>query len=335
MQSFIKYSIVIPVFNEEESLLHLHERLKSILDCLDGSSEVIFIDDGSRDDSLKILRSLHQKDSRFLAISFSRNFGHQMALTAGLDYARGQAIITMDADLQDPPELILELVEKWQEGYEIVYAVRRNRDVDQTFKRFSALAFYHVLRSLATIEAPINSADFRLIDRKVLRSFRRLREKNRYIRGLFSWLGYKQTEVYYDRKLRYAGETKYPLMKMLNLAFDAIVSFSNLPLKMCMTVGFLVASLAFIYGIWNIVAKIFGWGTYVSGWASLAVLMSFLGGIHIFLIGVLGEYISRIYDEVRGRPLYVVSEFIDENKKEETVNVPKYSYDASPSQPLL
>ncbi len=335
MQNLITYSIIIPVFNEEESLPRLFERLQIILDQLDGSCEVILIDDGSHDKSLSLMKQFHRQDSRFLAISFSRNFGHQMALTAGLDYARGRAIITMDADLQDPPELIYELVKKWQDGYELVYAVRRSRNVDQRFKRYSAIAFYHVLRFLASIQAPVNSADFRLIDRKVLRSFQELREKNRYIRGLFSWLGYHQTEVYYDREPRYAGETKYPLIKMINLAFDAIISFSTLPLKLCITIGFTVSSLAFIYGIWNIVAKMFGIGTYVSGWASLAVLISFLGGIHIFLIGILGEYISRIYDEVRGRPLYVIREFVGEYQRDSQKSSEYPHVSSQASQPVL
>ena len=307
MQPPVTYSIVIPVYNEQETLEQLYQRLAPVLDSLDAPSEVILVNDGSRDQSLAIMKAISERDRRFQVISLSRNFGHQMALTAGCDYARGAATITMDADLQDPPEVILEMVGKWQEGFELIYAVRRNRDVDSLFKKYSAIAFYHVLKKLASIQAPINSADFRLVDRKVLNAFRRLREKNRYIRGLYSWLGYKQTEVYYDREARYAGETKYPFFKMLNLAFDAIVSFSNIPLKLCFSVGLIVALLSFCYGTWIIIAKSLDLDTYISGWASLAVLMSFLGGVHMFLIGVLGEYLSRIYDEVRGRPLYLVS----------------------------
>ncbi|SMF64324.1 glycosyltransferase family 2 protein [Pseudobacteriovorax antillogorgiicola] len=322
MPTAIRYSLVIPVYNEEESLNKLYERVSKVIDQLDGPAEVILVDDGSRDRSFPMMRAIHERDPRFHALSLSRNFGHQMALTAGLDYARGEAIVTMDADLQDPPEVIFDLVKKWQEGNELVYAVRRSRDVDTIFKKYSAIAFYHILRKLASIEAPVNSADFRLVDRKVLLSFRKLREKNRYIRGLFSWLGYRQAEVYYDREARFAGETKYPFLKMLNLAFDAIVSFSSIPLKLCVSVGLAVAFISFLYGTWIIIAKTLSLETYISGWATLAVLMCFLGGLHMFLIGVLGEYLSRVYDEVRGRPLYLVSQILSDRalSNERTTN---------------
>jgi dolichol-phosphate mannosyltransferase len=310
MKDAVQYSIVIPVYNEEATLDQLYSRLRGVIDRLDGRAEVILVDDGSQDRSLAKMQAIHNRDPRFHIIRLSRNFGHQMALTAGCDYARGEATITMDADLQDPPEVIFAMIDKWKEGYELVYAVRRNRDVDSWFKKYSAIAFYHILRRLASVRAPINSADYRLVDRKVLHAFRRLREKNRYIRGLYSWLGFRQTEVYYDREARFAGETKYPFFKMLNLAFDAIVSFSNLPLKLCFSIGLSVAVISFLYGCWIILGKVFGFGSYISGWASLAVLMSFLGGLHMFLIGILGEYLSRIYDEVRGRPLYLVSDIM-------------------------
>ena len=310
MQPAVTYSIVIPVYNEEESLPNLFARVTHVMNELDGEAEAILVDDGSRDRSFAIMKSFHEKDPRFQALSLSRNFGHQMALTAGLDYARGQAIVTMDADLQDPPEVIFDMAKKWREGFELIYAVRKSRDVDTLFKKYTAIAFYHLLRKLASIEAPINSADFRMVDRKVLLSFRRLKEKNRYIRGLFSWLGYKQTEVYYDREARVAGETKYPFFKMLNLAFDAIISFSSLPLRLCVSGGLFVALISFLYGTWIIIAKMLSLDVFISGWASLAVLMCFLGGLHMFLIGVLGEYLSRVYDEVRGRPLYLVSEIV-------------------------
>ena len=302
------YSVVIPVFNEEDGLEELYRQLSIVLDELDGSAEVILVDDGSRDRSYAIMRSIAARDSRYFAIKLSRNFGHQMALTAGCDYARGEATITMDSDLQDPPRVILAMAQKWREGFELVFAVRRSRDVDSRFKKYSALFFYHILKRFAAISAPVNSADFRLVDRKVLKAFQQLREKNRYIRGMFSWLGFRQTEVYFDREPRFSGETKYPFWKMLKLGFDALVSFSNVPLRFCMACGLLIACLALLLGIATIIGKVWHLGAFVVGWASLFVLISFIGGIHLFMLGLLGEYLARVYDEVRNRPLYLVSE---------------------------
>lgn len=304
------YSIVIPVFNEEDGLDELYRQLSKVLERLDGTAEVILVDDGSRDKSFAIMSAISARDARFLALRLSRNFGHQMALTAGCDYARGEATITMDADLQDPPEVLLAMAAKWREGNEIVYAIRRSRDVDTPFKKYTALAFYHLLRRFADIKAPVNSADFRLVDRKVLKAFQRLREKNRYIRGMFAWLGYKQAEVYFDREARFAGETKYPVWKMARLALDALVSFSNLPLRFCMGFGLLMSGFSILIGLWTVVAKLSGFGHYEIGWTSLFVLISFVGGLNMFMIGVLGEYVARVYDEVRNRPLYLVSEII-------------------------
>lgn len=302
------YSVVIPVFNEEDGLEELYRQLSPVLDELDGSVEVILIDDGSRDRSFALMKAFTARDPRFFALKLSRNFGHQMALTAGCDYARGEATITMDSDLQDPPRVILDMAKKWREGYELVFAVRKSRDVDSGFKKYSALFFYHVLKRFAAISAPVNSADFRLVDRKVLKAFQRLREKNRYIRGMFSWLGFKQAEVYFDREARFSGETKYPLWKMAKLGFDALVSFSNAPLRICMGFGLAMAGFSFLIGIATIIGKLWHLGAFVWGWASLFVLISFIGGLHLFMLGVLGEYLARVYDEVRNRPLYLVSE---------------------------
>ncbi len=302
------YSVVIPVYNEEDGLEELYTQLTAILQELDGPSEVILVDDGSRDRSYAIMKAITQRDPRFFALKLSRNFGHQMALTAGCDYARGEATITMDADLQDPPRVILEMARKWREGYELVFAVRKDRAVDTWFKRNSALAFYHILRKLAKITAPVNSADFRLVDAKVLKAFQRLREKNRYIRGMFSWLGYRQAEVYFDRDERFVGETKYPLWKMAKLGLDAVISFSNVPLRLCMGIGLGIAGLSILLGIATIIGKLWHLGSFIVGWASLFVLISFIGGIHLFMLGILGEYLARVYDEVRGRPLYLVSD---------------------------
>lgn len=310
------YSIVIPVFNEEEGLGELYSQLSKVLSQLDGPAEVILVNDGSRDRSFEIMKEINARDPRFIALHLSRNFGHQMALTAGCDHARGDATITMDADLQDPPQVLLEMARKWREGAEIVYAIRRSRDVDTSFKKYTALAFYHLLRRFADIKAPVNSADFRLVDRKVLKAFQRLREKNRYIRGMFSWLGYKQAEVYFDREARFAGETKYPFWKMARLALDALVSFSNLPLRFCMGFGLLMSGFSILLGLWTVVAKLAGLGHFEIGWTSLFVLISFVGGLNMFMIGVLGEYVARVYDEVRDRPLYLVSEIV--GRKDET-----------------
>lgn len=319
----VVYSIVVPVFNEESGLEELYRRLEGLMARLDGPAEVILVDDGSRDRSFSIIESICQRDARFQALRLSRNFGHQMALTAGCDYARGQATITMDADLQDPPEVILEMAQRWREGYELIYAVRRSREVDTPFKKYSALGFYHLLRYFAHIHAPVNSADFRLVDRKVLHAFRRLRERNRYIRGLFSWLGFKQTEVYYDREARFAGETKYPFWKMLKLAFDAIVSFSNLPLRFCMGVGLAMAVGSLLLGFGAFLARIAHVGSFVWGWTSLFVIITFIGGMHMLMLGVLGEYLARVYDEVRGRPLYLVSAIVGRSAREPEAPEPK------------
>lgn len=313
------YSVVIPVFNEEAGLEELYKQLTPVLDVLDGPSEVILVDDGSRDQSFSILKAFAERDSRFFAVKLSRNFGHQMALTAGCDFARGEATITMDSDLQDPPRVILEMAQKWREGYELIFAVRRSRAVDTQFKKYSALFFYYILKRLAAISAPVNSADFRLVDRKVLKAFQELREKNRYIRGMFSWLGFKQTEVYFDREARFSGETKYPIWKMTKLAFDALVSFSNAPLRLCMGFGLIMAGVSFLIGIATIVGKLWHLGAFVWGWASLFVLISFIGGIHLFMLGVLGEYLARVYDEVRNRPLYLVSELSGSRFQSHTV----------------
>ncbi len=310
------YSIVVPVYNEESGLEELYRRLHGVMEKLDAAAEVILVDDGSRDRSFELMEDLCRRDGRFQALRLSRNFGHQMALTAGCDYARGQATITMDADLQDPPEVIVEMAQKWREGYELIYAVRRSREVDTAFKKYTALSFYHILSRFADIRAPVNSADFRLIDRKVLRAFRRLRERNRYIRGLFSWLGFKQTEVYYDREARFAGETKYPFLKMLKLAFDAIVSFSNLPLRLCMGMGLLMAVGSLLLGIAAIIARLGHVGSFVWGWTSLFVIITFIGGMHMLMLGVLGEYLARVYDEVRDRPLYLVSAIVGRDNSE-------------------
>ena len=304
-----RYSFVIPVYNEQESLRELFARLREVLDQLDGESEVILVDDGSSDDTFGILCELHEADERFKAIRLTRNFGHQVAVTAGLDCALGDAVVVMDADLQDPPEVVPELVRRWREGYEVVNAVREERAGDPWLKRFTAAAFYRVLRRLASIDVPVDVGDFRLVDRRALEAFRSVRERNRYVRGIFSWVGFRQTGVPYRRPERFAGETKYPFRSSVRLAVDGIVSFSHAPLRVALTIGFFISAVSFALGIAAIVAKLAGYFV-VPGWTSILVVVAFLGGVQLIVLGMMGLYIARIYDEVKARPLYLVRETI-------------------------
>jgi polyisoprenyl-phosphate glycosyltransferase len=300
-----RYSFVIPVFNERESLPELHRRLSGVIEGLDGDAELIFVDDCSFDGSYELLGDLQRADPRIKVIRFARNFGHQVAITAGLDHADGDAVVVMDGDLQDPPELVPELVARWQEGYEVVYAVRDVREGESWLKRVTAAWFYRLLRRIASIDVPLDAGDFRLIDRKPLDAFRSMRERDRYVRGMFSWVGFRQIGVPYHRAERFAGKPKYSWEKSLRLAGDALVSFSNAPLRIALIGGFVVSTLAFLIGISAILAKATGVFV-VPGWASIFVAVSFLGGVQLMLTGMLGLYIGRIYDEVKARPLYVV-----------------------------
>jgi dolichol-phosphate mannosyltransferase len=300
-----RYSFVIPVFNERESLPELHRRVSAAVETLDGEAELIFVDDCSFDGSYDLLLEVQRSDPRVKVIRFARNFGHQVAITAGLDHAEGDAVIVMDADLQDPPELIPELVARWEEGYEVVYAVREAREGERWLKRVTAAWFYRLLRRIASIDVPLDAGDFRLIDRRPLEAFRAMRERDRYVRGMFSWVGFRQTGVPYERSERFAGEPKYSFQKSLRLAGDALVSFSNAPLRLALIGGFVVSTLSFLIGISAILAKFTG-AFVVPGWASIFVAVSFLGGVQLLLTGMLGLYIGRIYDEVKARPLYVI-----------------------------
>ena len=302
-----RYSIVVPVYNEEETLPELGRRLATLLERLDGHSEVILVDDGSTDGSAELIADLCARDPRFKSVELSRNFGHQIAITAGLDFASGDAVAVMDADLQDPPEVLLEMAERWREGFQIVYAIRGERVGESAFKRVTARAFYRLFRRLAPLDAPVDVGDFRLVDRRALDAFRAMRENNRYVRGMFGWIGFSHTGVHYPRPQRFAGTTKYPLRKMLKFATDGIVSFSNAPLRLALTVGFVVSGASFVFGLAAMVAKLAGLYA-VPGLASIAVVLSFLGGIQLIVLGVMGEYIARIYDEVKDRPLYVIKE---------------------------
>lgn len=299
------YSVVIPVYNEEESLPELVRRLTPVLDQLDGPAEVILVDDGSRDRSAILIEAIHRTDPRFKVLRLSRNFGHQAATSAGLDFASGEAVIVMDADLQDPPETILDLVKRWREGYDVVYAIREERRDETWFKRVTANLFYRLLRRLADIDIPANTGDFRLIDRRALDAFRALPETQRFVRGMFAWVGFDQTSVSYVRPGRFAGKTKYHFPKMLRLAKDAIISFSEVPLRLALQLGFVVSAASCGVGVFAIAAKLSGIYT-VSGWTSMTVVVSFVGGIQLMVLGVIGEYIARINYEVKRRPLYLV-----------------------------
>jgi polyisoprenyl-phosphate glycosyltransferase len=301
------YSLVIPIYNEEESLPELERRVAELLARMDGSAEVVLVDDGSADSSWNLISEIVARDPRFKAIGFSRNFGHQMAITAGMDHANGDAVVVMDADLQDPPEVVLEMAARWREGFEVVYAVREERSGETLFKQYTAAAFYRMFRRLTDIEIPLDVGDFRLVDRTALDAFRAMRENNRYVRGMFSWIGFRQVGVPYRRERRHAGRTKYPLRKMLKFATDGIIGFSNVPLRVALQAGFLVSGGAFVFGLASLIAKFAGFYS-VSGLASLAVVTAFLGGMQLIVLGVMGEYIARIHDEVKDRPLYIVRE---------------------------
>ena len=303
------YSFVIPVYNERETLEALYERLAPVLDALDGPAEVLLVDDGSTDGSFEKILALHERDDRVKAIRLSRNFGHQVALTAGLDHAVGRATIVMDADLQDPPEVALELAKRWRAGYAVVYAVRDKRLGETRFKLFTAKLFYRLLGRLTEVDIPGDAGDFRLLDRSALDAMRSMREHNRYLRGMSAWVGFDQTGVRYVRESRHAGRTKYSFRKMLRFATDGIVSFSTVPLRLTLNLGFLVSSFAFVIGITAIVVKLAGVFA-VPGWASIVVVIAFLGGVQLTVLGVMGEYVAQIHQEVKRRPLYLVRDLV-------------------------
>ena len=302
----VRYSLVIPVFNEEAVLPLLLHRLQNLLGTLDAPAEAIFVDDGSRDTSSIILEAKAKEDPRFRYLRLSRNFGHQIAITAGMDAAAGEAIIVMDADLQDPPEVVGEMIARWKDGFEIVQARRLSRDGESAFKKQTAAIFYRLLGKLSSVDIPRDVGDFRLIDRKVLEAFREMPERDRFVRGMFAWLGFKQTEVAFHRPARAAGETKYPFWKMLKLAVSGLVSFSDAPLKLAIWTGATVSALAVVYGMYSIVAGLFS-DSVVRGWTSTVVIVSFLCGLNMLLTGMVGLYVGRIHAEVKRRPLYVVS----------------------------
>jgi glycosyltransferase involved in cell wall biosynthesis len=301
----VVYSLVVPIYNEEAVLPRLLHRLDRLLEQLDAPAEVILVDDGSRDISGMMAAARAQDNPAYRYVGLSRNFGHQIAITAGMERAQGDAIIVMDADLQDPPEVVLELIAKWREGFDIVYAQRKAREGESFLKLATAHAFYRVLRKLSNVDIPENVGDFRLIDRKVLEAFKRMPERDRFVRGMFGWLGFKQTAVEFHRDARAAGETKYGWRKMFRLATDGIIGFSDAPLRAVLWLGAAVSALAMLYGAFVIGLVMMGSAT-VQGWASLAVLISLLAGMNLMTVGVVGLYVGRIHNEVKQRPLYIV-----------------------------
>lgn len=313
-----RYSFVIPIFNEEAVIPLLLHRLDALLSRLDGPAEVIFVDDGSRDTSAIVLAARAAEDPRFRFIALSRNFGHQLAITAGLDRAEGDAVIVMDADLQDPPEVVLDLVAAWKAGGEIVYAQRVDREGETFFKRRTADLFYRLLRRMTAVDIPRNVGDFRLVDRKVLDVFRQMRERDRFVRGMFGWVGFRQMAVPYVRAARAAGATKYPLRKMLRLASDGLVGFSDLPLKAALWLGVLVSTGGLAYGAYVAALALSG-AALVSGWASTIVVVSVLAGVNLLMTGIVGLYVGRIHEEVKGRPLYIVARSVGFPEERATV----------------
>ena len=307
MQTMI--SIVLPVYNEFDNINELYRRLKDSLQRFK-PYEIIFVNDYSRDNSLKIITDLAARDPYVKIINFSRNFGHQAAITAGIDFAEGDAVVIMDSDLQDTPEIIPEMIEKWREGFEVVYARRRVRK-DTFFKRSTAFVFYRLLQKIASIEIPEDTGDFRLIDKKVVREMRRLREHSRFMRGLTSWVGFRQTAVFFDREDRRYGQTNYPFRKMLKFAIDAFASFSTVPLKLSSLLGFLTALGSLCGILYGLIRKIFFSDVVVSGWTFTIITIFFIGGIQLIVLGVMGEYIGRIYVETQNRPLYIVRDTVN------------------------
>jgi glycosyltransferase involved in cell wall biosynthesis len=303
-------SIVIPVFNEEENLPVLYERLSAVLKELAADYELLFVNDGSRDQSLALLKTCADRDAHISIIDLSRNFGHQLAVTAGLDHCRGDCAVIIDADLQDPPELIPELIAKWSAGYQVVYAQRVKRKGEHFLKVFTASIFYRLLKKLASIEIPLDTGDFRLIDRKVIDNLKAMPERNRFIRGMVSWIGLRQTSVQYVREERLSGETKYPLFKMIRFALTGLTSFSLVPLQLASLFGFLVSGISFLAGLYSIYLKIFTTQT-IPGWTSLMIALLFLGGIQLITLGIIGEYVGRISEEVKQRPAYIIQDKIN------------------------
>jgi glycosyltransferase involved in cell wall biosynthesis len=307
----ITYSVIAPIFNEKENLPDLHRRIADVMESTGEAWELILVDDGSTDGSTDLIRELAKKDKRVRPIIFARNFGHQIAITAGWDYARGDAVVIIDADLQDPPELILEMAKKWREGYEVVYAVRTEREGESWFKLWTASLFYRLIYRITDVKIPLDTGDFRLMDRKVVNVLRQMRERHRFPRGMSAWVGFKQIGVEYKRAARLAGETKYPFRKMFRLALNAVTGFSYFPLQVATFFGFISAGLAILAMPVVIYLRVSGSQAFF-GQATTLLAVLFLGGVQLICLGILGEYVGRLYDEAKGRPLYIVRDAPEE-----------------------
>jgi glycosyltransferase involved in cell wall biosynthesis len=311
----VTLTIAVPVYNEIESLPELYAQVKAVMQEIGEPWELILVDDGSQDGSTDVIRSLAAEDTRVRPVIFARNFGHQIAVTAGLDYSRGDAVVIMDADLQDPPQVIKDLVAKWREGYEVVYAVRAEREGETFFKRFTASLFYRLINRITDVDIPLDTGDFRLLDRKVVDTLNQMREHHRFPRGMAAWVGFRQIGVDYKRAARFAGETKYPFTKMLRLALNAITGFSYFPLQLATYFGFLCAGISAVAIPVVIILRLMGNQAFF-GQATTLIAVLFLGGVQLISLGILGEYVGRLYDEAKGRPLYIVREAPDLVKKE-------------------
>lgn len=308
----IRLSVVVPVYNEHEVLGEFHRRLSAVLGTIPADVEIVYVNDGSRDDSISVLNQLRTADSRVTLIDLSRNFGKEIALSAGLDYARGAAVVVIDADLQDPPELIPELIREWEAGFDVVFAQRTSREGESWLKLITASLFYRIIRRVTEIQIPEDAGDFRLLSRRAVDALKQLREQHRFMKGLFAWIGYPQKAVPYRRDKRFAGTTKWNYWKLWTLALEGFTSFTVAPLKIATYVGVLVALLAFVFAIF-IVYKTLVYGDPVAGYPSLMVAVLFLGGIQLMALGVIGEYLGRMFTETKRRPLYLVKEYHPKN----------------------
>ena len=303
----ITYSIIAPIYNEKDNLPELHRRITEVMESTGEPWELVLVDDGSTDGSTEIIRAMAKEDKHIRPVIFARNFGHQIAITAGWDYARGDAIVIIDADLQDPPEVILQMAKKWKEGNEVVYAVRAEREGESLFKLWTAALFYRIIYRITDVKIPLDTGDFRLMDRKVVNVLKQMPERHRFPRGMSAWVGFKQVGVNYKRAARYSGETKYPFRKMFRLALNAITSFSYFPLQVATFFGFLSAGVAII-AIPVVAALRLAGSHFFQGQTTTLISVLFLGGVQLISLGILGEYVGRLYDEAKGRPLYVIRE---------------------------
>ena len=307
-----KISVVIPMYYEEEVALECYVRTKKVLISLkEFEHEIIFVNDGSKDKTLEILEEIAENDKKVKVISFSRNFGHQAAVTAGLKFVTGDCCLIIDSDMQDPPELLIDMIKLWEQGNEVIYAKRKKRKGESAFKLFTAKMFYKILNGLSDVEIPKDTGDFRLADKKVIEVINSMPEHNKFLRGLFSWVGFKQTPIEYERQERFAGKTKYPLKKMLKLASDGIISFSTKPLKLIGGIGLISIFISFVILIYAILSYIFNWNDLTSGWTSIMVAVTFFAGVQLVSIWMISEYIARIYDDTKHRPEYIIDKKIN------------------------